>query len=63
MIHFIELTQKINAAHGKRTIFVAIENIDFFYDEHIVYSNRAIDVYESSSEIKDKIDKLQAKGE
>lgn len=63
MTHFIELTQKINTAHGKRTIFVAIENIDFFYDEHIVYSNRAIDVYESSSEIKDKIDKSQAKGE
>lgn len=30
MTHFIELTQKINTAHGKRTIFVAIENIDFF---------------------------------
>lgn len=60
MIHFIELTQKINIAHGKRPIFVAIENIDFFYDEHIVYSNRAIDVYESISEIKDKINKSQA---
>lgn len=60
MTHFIELTQ-INTAHGKRRIFVAIENIDFFYDGHIVFSNRAIDVYESISEIKNKIDESQSK--
>ena len=63
MIHFIELTQNLtdffNSQENKRVISVAVENIDFYYNNHIVFANRAIDVYDSYDEIKDKINKAQ----
>ena len=63
MTHFIELTQKLNNSQkNKRVISVAVEKIDFYYNNHIVFANRAIDVYDSYDEIKDKINKAQ-KGE
>ena len=66
MVHFIELTQKVtncfNSQENQRVISVAVEKIDFYYNNHIVLANRAIDVYDSYDEIKNKIDKAQ-KGE
>lgn len=66
MTHFIELTQKatdfFSDQETKRVINVAIDKIDFYYDKHIVFANRAIDVYDSYDEIKNKINKAQ-KGE
>lgn len=61
MKHFIELTQKISDPFGgkeeKRVISVNVENIDFFYNKHVVFARRAIDVYDSYDDIKMKIDK------
>jgi hypothetical protein len=50
---FIELTQPKNDLVGtkERKIKVNVRNIDFYYDKHIVFSNRAIDVLESYDEI------------
>ena len=66
MTHFIELTQQITGfldeQENKRVISVAVEKIDFFYNNHIVFANRAIDVYDSYDEIKNKINKAM-KGE
>ena len=62
MTHFIELNQKLTEQKNKRVISVAVEKIDFYYNNHIVFSNRAIDVYDSYDEIKDKINKAM-KGE
>ena len=63
MTHFIELTQKFTEffteQETKRVISVAIENIDFYYNNHIVFADRAIDVCDSYDEIKDKINKAQ----
>lgn len=51
---FIHITQ--NLGDGKtREINVNIDNIDFYYDKRIVFSNRAIDVVETSKEITDKL--------
>lgn len=66
MIHFIELTQDLtdffNSQENKRVISVAVEKIDFYYNNHIVFANRGIDVYDSYDEIKNKINKT-LKGE
>lgn len=66
MIHFIELIQKFTDFSGSqeynRVISVAVEKIDFYYNNHIVFANREIDVYDSYDEIKNKINKAQ-KGE
>jgi hypothetical protein len=53
MNKFIELTQPENKMVGtkERKIKVNIRSIDFYYDKHIVFSNRAIDVLESYDEI------------
>ena len=63
MTHFIELTQTFDDCFSgqetKRVISVAIENIDFYYNNHIVFADRAIDVCDSYDEIKDKINKAQ----
>lgn len=63
MTHFIELTQKcidfFSEQETKRVISVAIEKIDFYYNNHIVFAKRAIDVYDSYDEIKNKINKAQ----
>lgn len=63
MTHFIELTQKLtdfySGKENKRVISVAVEKIDFYYNNHIVFANRAIDVYDSYDEIKNKIKKAK----
>ena len=52
---FIHITQ--NLGDGKtREINVNVGNIDFYYDKRIVFSNRAIDVVETSKEITDKLE-------
>ena len=52
---FIFVTQKLR--DGKtREINVNVDNIDFYYDKHIVFSNRAIDVVETFKEITDKLE-------
>ena len=50
---FIELTQSKNEIVGAkaRKIKVNVCNVDFYYDKHIVFSNRAIGVLESYDEI------------
>ena len=50
---FIELTQPKNEIKGTkdRKIRVNVSHIDFYYDKHIVFINRAIDVLESYDEI------------
>ena len=54
---FIFITQKLG--DGKtREINVNVDNIDFYYDNHIVFSNRAIDVVETFKEITDKLAKV-----
>lgn len=54
---FIHITQKLE--DGKtREINVNVGNIDFYYDERIVFSNRAIDVVETSKEITDKLARI-----
>ena len=67
MTHFIELTQNttdlfFNGQENKRVISVAIDKIDFYYNNCIIFANLSIDVYESYDEIKNKINKAQ-KGE
>ena len=53
MAKFIELTQHIQnlGENYDRKIRVNIEHIDFYYDQHIVFEKRAIDVFESYEEI------------
>lgn len=53
MVHFIELTQDVDAIYGreKRKIKVAVEKLCFYYDHHLVFNNRTIDVEESFEEI------------
>jgi hypothetical protein len=53
MNKFIELTQPENKMVGtkERKIKVNVRSIDFYYDKHIVFGNRAIDVLESYDEI------------
>ncbi len=53
MNKFIELTQSKNETVGtkERKIRVNVYSIDFYYDRHIVFGNRAIDVLESYDEI------------
>ena len=50
---FIELTQPENVIVGtkERKIKVNVCSIDFYYDKHIVFGKRAIDVLESYDEI------------
>ena len=51
---FMFLTQDLG--DGKtREINVNVDNIDFYYDKHIVFSDRAIDVVETFKEITDKL--------
>ena len=56
---FIELTQPKNDIVGtkERKIKVNVCSIDFYYDKHIVFGNRAIDVLESYDEITKLIEK------
>jgi hypothetical protein len=53
MSKFIELTQPENEFVGtkERKIKVNVCSIDFYYDKHIVFGKRAIDVLESYDEI------------
>ena len=53
MNKFIELTQPENEIVGtkERKIKVNVCSIDFYYDKHIAFSKRAIDVLESYDEI------------
>lgn len=53
MNKFIELTQPKNEIVGtkERKIKVNVCSIDFYYDKHIVFGKRAIDVLESYDEI------------
>jgi hypothetical protein len=50
---FIELTQHVQnfGENYDRKIRVNIEHIDFYYNKHIVFEKRAIDVLESYDEI------------
>lgn len=50
---FIELTQSKNEMVGtkERKIKVNVCSIDFYYDKHIVFGKRAVDVLESYDEI------------
>lgn len=56
---FIELTQPKNEKIGtkERKIKVNVCNVDFYYDKHIVFGNRAIGVLESYDEITKLIEK------
>ena len=56
---FIELNQPKNEMIGtkERKIRVNVCNIDFYYDKHIVFGKRAIDVLESYDEITKLIEK------
>ena len=56
---FIELTQPKNDLVGtkERKIKANVRNIDFYYDKHIVFGKRAIDVLESYDEITKLIEK------
>ena len=60
---FIELTQHIvDTIHCviiDRKVRINIEHIDFFYDKHIVFNNRAIDVLETYDEITKLLEKQQ----
>ena len=54
MAKFIELTQCGENIYNKvidRKIRVNVEQINFYYDKHIVFNKRAIDVKESYDEI------------
>jgi len=53
MTKFIELTQHIQnvGENYDRKIKVNVEHIDFYYDQHIVFGERSIDVFESYDEI------------
>ena len=59
MNKFIELTQPENEFVGtkERKIKVNVCSIDFYYDKHIVFGKRAIDVLESYDEITKLIEK------
>lgn len=61
MTKFIELTQHADTINGflDRKIRVNVEHIDFYYDNHIVFNNRAIDVLESYDEITKLLEKKQ----
>lgn len=56
---FIELTQPKNEIIGtkERKIKVNVCSLDFYYDKHIVFGHRAIDVLESYDEITKLIEK------
>lgn len=53
MVHFIELTQEVDAINGreKRKIKVAVEQLCFYYDHRLVFNKTAIDVKENFDEI------------
>ena len=59
MNKFIELTQPKNEIVGtkERKIKVNVCSIDFYYDKHIVFGKRTIDVLESYDEITELIEK------
>ena len=61
MAKFIELTQHIQnfGENYDRKIKVNIEHIDFYYNKHIVFKKRAIDVLESYDEITNKVEEQQ----
>lgn len=56
---FIELTQSGNEMVGtkERKIKVNVCSINFYYDKHIVFDKRAINVLESYDEITKLIEK------
>ena len=56
---FIELNQPKNEIIGtkERKIRVNVCNIDFYYDKHIAFDKRVIDVLESYDEITKLIEK------
>jgi hypothetical protein len=56
MAQFIELTQVTQRFEG-RMVKVNVEHIDFYYHQHIVFYNRAIEVVESYEEITKLIEK------
>ena len=61
MAKFIELTQHADTINGflDRKIRVNVEHIDFYYDKHIVFNDRAIDVLESYDEITKLLEEQQ----
>ena len=65
MAKFIELTQHIvDTLHCSiidRKVRINIEHIDFFYDRHIVFNTRAINVLETYDEITKLLENQQYK--
>ena len=64
MAKFIELTQHVDTIYCgiiDRKVRINIEHIDFFYDRHIVFNNRAIDVLETYDEITKLLENQQYK--
>ena len=62
MAKFIELTQQGESIYNEvidRKIRVNVEQINFYYDKHIVLTRRAIDVLESYDEITKLLEKQQ----
>lgn len=61
MAKFIELTQHIQnfGENYDRKIRVNVDHIDFYYDKHIVFKKRAIDVFESYDEITKLLEEQQ----
>ena len=61
MAKFIELTQHIQnfGENYDRKIKVNIEQINFYYNKHIVFGTRAIDVHESYDEITKLLEEQQ----
>ncbi len=61
MSKFIELTQHADTINGflDRKIRVNVEHIDFYYDKHIVFGKRAINVLESYDEITKLLEEQQ----
>jgi hypothetical protein len=54
MTRFINLTQIIDTGK-KRPVSVNVDHIEFFYDQKVVFSDRAIKVAESYDEIKKEL--------
>ena len=62
MAKFIELTQHADTILNgvfDRKIKINVEHIDFYYDKHIVFNERAIDVLESYEEITQLLEEQQ----
>ena len=66
MAKFIELTQQTDTLYDgikDRKIRVNIDHIDFYYNQHIVFCKRAIDVLESYDEITKLLQSIEIRRE